>query len=264
MVWAFLCWTLWSARADEPLREVAVLLSRYEAGEVPATPEVLGAIDRIGAEGAPSDASLLASLVAHESEPTAGTARRALDALRARQRTDQRQRFAATQLPAPSSAGGESARCLAYAEALLGTSVPLAEEGGRARALALEDAGDVRGAVRQYAALAALGDGEARAELVGFGVDPERLLLGMLRLAPDVGAPPTDAKTLDLLVRRGDRLTVAVLAERAAAPTASEAAFAVDALSRMLNPREREVPLRADAERHARLVLGALEGASAP
>jgi HEAT repeat protein len=185
--------------------------------------------------------------------------------------------------------GGEEAACAAYADRILGTEPlgphpstreevkgdpeALIEEGrprtavavlerdpsSAARALearAWEDLGEPRGAVRQYALLAARGEAEGWEALDRFGVDPERLLLGLLTHADTRLPPGAESEVLEVLVRRGELPTVEVLAERATHRSASERAIATDALVRMIQAAGREHPLgeRAHAVAHEALV----------
>lgn len=192
--------------------------------------------------------------------------------------------------------GREEAACAAYAEFILGGPadevIPVALRGGAAqpdaevllaggaprRALAAidqpsvaagmlaaqarEDLGDVRGALRTWATLAASGVPEARNALDSYGIDAERLLLGILvergvTGTDEAGPPPlkTDAQVLEVLVRHGGNLTVAVLAEQTRHGTASDGATAADALGRMLDPSMRAEPLPVGVEREARHAL---------
>lgn len=199
------------------------------------------------------------------------------------------------QLAAPAAAlrkkglGGDEAACAAYADKILGTQPlaphPMTAEGvkgdpqaliaeGRPRtavavlehdpspaarrleALAWEDLGEPRGAVRQYALLAARGEAEAWDALDHFGIDPERLLLGLLTDGDARLPEGAESEVLETLVRRGDLLTVEVLAERATHRSASERAIATDALVRMMQSTGRERPLggKARAVDHSALV----------
>jgi len=190
------------------------------------------------------------------------------------------------QLAAPTAAlraqglGSDEAACAAYAGRVLGTGSlgphPASEDAakgdpealiaeGRPRtavavlehdpspaarrleALAWEDLGEPRGAVRQYALLAARGEAEAWDALDRFGVDPERLLLGLLTRAETRLPAGSESEVLETLVRRGDLLTVQVLAERATHPSASERAIATDALVRMAQATGRDGPLGSKA-----------------
>ncbi len=168
--------------------------------------------------------------------------------------------------------GPTEARCAAYADRILG-DVPAIQglslpddperllERGEARAAvgaltadttpaiavrAYEDAGDVRSAIRVHALAAVGGDPAATEALESYGIEVERLVLGMLH-TDRVHEP----EALETLVRKGRGLTVSVLAERVIHPTSqSDLATAADALGRMLHTQLRPDPLpRADRER---------------
>lgn len=114
------------------------------------------------------------------------------------------------------------------------------------RVRAFEDAGRVRGAIRIHAEQAASGDAEAIEALESYGIEVERLVLGLLHQDQN-----RESETLETLVRSGRGLTVRVLAERVVdPPSASDQVTAADALGRMLHTQARRDPLpRADRER---------------
>lgn len=178
--------------------------------------------------------------------------------------------------------GQQEAICAAYAATVLGTEVGLPPEmkrqSGDARDLlaagrpyralsatlgktdadgrllaarAQEDLADVHAAIRSYAWLAAEGNADARDALDGYGIDAERLLLGMLSVGQRVSKPANDAAVFEVLIHHGDDLTVTVLAERIRSRPGSESAWATDALARMLDPQVRESPLPTIVQREA-------------
>lgn len=183
--------------------------------------------------------------------------------------------------------GNEAARCAAYAEAvlsgpklevemasdehlaaedLLAAGMPrraliaaMSDQRPEARHLeaqAREELGDVSGALHEYALLASRGDNNARDELDDFGVDAERLLLGMM--VGQKGSTldlSSDAATLDVLVRHGEELTATVLAERTVNGSLAVRAVATDALGRMLSGSGRPHPLSARGKRIAQRAL---------
>ncbi len=263
------------------LDTAASALSRYPAGQVPVEVHVITAIATLGEQGGAAERPLLANLARHERSEIRAAAVSALNELRSRMREVQRQDFAATlpswsDLASEVSAGGESSSeghlCAVYAlrvmgnkrlaaptpgagdvEHLLATGQPhraLAAAAGDQSteaqlqsALALEEVGQVRAAVRAYAALAASGDVAAGNELNGFGVDTERLLLGLLELEEASPLDRNEAQVLEVLVRSGEALTVEVLTERTQSATHSDRATAADALVRMLDENLRSRPL---------------------
>jgi hypothetical protein len=167
----------------------------------------------------------------------------------------------ARELGAPTPVGGVVVPVEA-AELLLAAGLPrkalavaIADDGPAARMLearAREDLGDLSGAIRGYAELAARGDAHARSELDDIGVDTERLLLGLLVSPVRAREVSSDAAVVDVLVLHGEDLTATVLAERTRSTSPSDRAVATEALGRML---VRPAPLAASGQRIARLAL---------
>ncbi len=251
----------------------AALLSRYPAGEMPMDGATMTALRVLGERGDRDDISLLRNVAEHERDEVRGMALAAIASIRERQQADLRAAFAAT-APDPTAPavatqrggiGPSESACARYALGVLGDAPLTAPPSGRppikgdpadliaegrprqavsvlvqdrsdaARRLearAWEDLGEPRAALRQFALLAAHGQADGWQALVHYGVDPERLLLGLLTTgALRVGR---DAELLEVLVRRGDLLTVEVLAERSARASASDRAVATDAIARMV------------------------------
>jgi hypothetical protein len=153
-------------------------------------------------------------------------------------------------------AGGRPRQALSAALAVEREGVAREGESRWLQARAYEDLGEVRSAIRMYAILAAGGDEKAKAALDGYGVDTERILLGILAF-PDFSdeADATPAQVLEVLVRHGDDLTVTVLAERTRSAAASDQATAADALARMLEGSARSHPLGVAVQHDARSAL---------
>jgi hypothetical protein len=160
--------------------------------------------------------------------------------------------------PPEQRAKGDPEALLAEGRPALALAVLAGDPSPRARRLeatAWEDLGEPRGAIRQYGLLASQGDQEAHSTLDRYGIDPERLLLGML-VRPDLYVSAgTEAELLEVLVRKGGHLTVSVLAERGTHHSASDRAIATDALARMLDPPPSDAPLSPMARRLARQAL---------
>jgi len=140
----------------------------------------------------------------------------------------------------------------------------LARPGHDARMLEatiLEDLGETHSAVRLYALEFGAGYADARVALEGFGVDPERLLLGLLGTLETPQLIRIEAEMLDTLVRQGNALTVSVLVERMEKhPTFSERATATDALARMLDPAIRKEPLSTTGTKRVKQALYRVSG----
>jgi len=235
----------------------AVALSTYNEGTLPVERPVLSALATLERHGTPAEVSLLKHLQQHENKVLANLAGRAIDAIRTRQRDDQRSEFSRslTQESPTGNAvrrwrnaglGPTEAACAAYADAVLGSEpvhpdVDVVDDALSAREL--EDRGHVRQALRIHALRAAAGHESGTTALLAYGVDSERLLLGMLHTGSAL-----EPEALETLVRGGENLTVRVLAERVKRPIGSEQATAADALGRMLSAELRRAPL-ADADR---------------
>jgi hypothetical protein len=126
----------------------------------------------------------------------------------------------------------------------------------RSEAVAREEIGDLDGALHLYARLVAYGDPAAQDALDGFGIDAERLLLGLYVHPKDGTLQGADGPiVINHLVRNGETLTVAVLAERHQTGTVSERMTTVDALGRMLEDQSRARPLPSAGRRIAREAL---------
>ncbi|TVQ93137.1 MAG: hypothetical protein EA397_05020 [Deltaproteobacteria bacterium] len=256
-----------SAYGDDVVSTVAGQLSVYPPGEVPADEATLEGIALLGRVGGPEELPLLRELVRVEGALVRERASLAIRAIRHRRAATSRASFL-TDLPTEEylvqptkiwrrrGLDPAQARCAAYADAILGAQpkertprVISDVELERAAAL-LEQRGEIGLAIRLHAERAAMGHEPAFTTLEGFGVDPERLLLGLIatRRAPEL-------ETLAVLARRGERLTVEVLAERILRGEVSDQINAADALGRMLLVRHRLRPLSTDEVLAARKVL---------
>ncbi len=272
------------AEAAAQLDASARMLSRYPAGEIPVEAQVLGAIATLGDLGTRAEIPLLANLVRNERLEIRTVSIAALEDVRSRLRSRQRVAYAADLVQRDDPQGPtDTSRCVAYAQLVIGDGhglAPRPEKGDAERllrtgqphkalaaaaansdedsrfheAIAREELGDVRGAVVEYAELLAEGNETAERELDAFGVDTERLLLGLLSME-DIPVARNEARVLDILVRKGSGVTVGVLAERAMQGHASDRATATDALVRMLDTSQREQPLAEDGVRSARTAL---------
>lgn len=280
------------ALADAERADAARTLSAYTPGRMPVERPVLEALATLEVYGEPQDVALLRDVLSHESDLLGRLARGAIGTIRERQRRAQRQAFAdalqagsGAQLQAEATwrargLGPTEAWCAAYADRVLGDqALPLTARSdadpvrllarGEARAAvaalapdvpaettirAFEDAGEVQAALQIHARLAAAGDPTSEQALQDYGIEVERLMLGLLH-RDRVHEP----ETLETLVRRGKGLTVRVLAERVVdPPSASDQATAADALGRMLRTEARPDPLpRAERERIRAALLAA-------
>lgn len=256
-----------AAQAGEAVDDAAGALSVFAPGHVPDDPEVRLWIEQIGALGGAEELPLLRELVRSEGAGVRRSAQAAEREIRQRIATSQRQHYLAS-LPSEAALASPTERwvhrglepaqagCAAYAEAVLGqdpdpelrrtTSAPTLEKMARA----LADRGELQLAVRLHAAGASRGHEPSFLVLQELGVDPERLLLGLIATgqAPDLSA-------WTILSRRGERLTVEVLGERIRGRSLTHQISAVNALGDMLVVENRVRPLHSSEATRARQLL---------
>jgi len=221
----------------------AGMLSRFPAGSVPASIAVLNAMGILAESGDEEHTSLLESMLGTESIQVQEAATLALGSISNRSRRALRQNFS---VPSPLQInafaeqfrdqqlrlGLHERRALAYAVLILGEIPPNTNTEWRENGTTKEKASDPTGALRSYAQAAAHGHVDAFHEIQAYGLDPERLVLGLWTAwCPD----RTDTSpALDTLVHLGSIQTVRVLANRSVRGTAYHRAIALNALSQML------------------------------
>ena len=283
--------SLWAGPVS--LSEAATLISRYPAGQLAETDSVRDALHVIGKEGTRREIGLLQQVILLESHASQLLALHAVREIRTRQITQQRAAFRAAMsewvqdhgtMNPTNGAGPKEDECIAYAHWLVSQwptvvttpntgnarlmlqqgrtkaalSAVLDKEGHEARMLEgqiREELGDVYGALAVYTNEFADGHLEAGQKLESYGVQPERLLLGLLSSDTRVQYLADDTSIIETLVRQGGTLTVRVLAERTKHPVPSEQTVAVDALGRMLANTQRRVPLSNTGRRVAHEAL---------
>ena len=224
--------------------DAASLLSRFPQGHVPPSIAVLDALGSIAESGDEEHISLLNSLIEDEANEVQHAANRALATISKRERQILRATF-----KAPTSAdvdafvqhipkseadlGFSERRVLAYAILTLGEIPKNNDLAWQTRSEALEDARNPRGALQTYVQAAARGDRKAIDVIQSYGVDSEKLILGVWTAwCPD---RVDTTITLEMLLEMGSIHTVRVLANRAARSRPYHRALALDALSRMLS-----------------------------
>jgi hypothetical protein len=248
-----------------------VLLSRFPAGEVPATDEVLGAIGELAAHPENESVPLLRSLSRLEQGEVAEAARTALEATQTRlawreqaaARESFRHRLPSGRdlgrwlgdqrrqgsVPTLATVGRAEQGAVAYAALVLGgpeLSAPASPPPGLqvpddeasmalvADGLALEAEERMHEAVAAYAKAAAGGRAEAVVALERLGVDVDRLLLGMTSPVEVAGLPQLPPEQVQTLVRHGSADSVAVLIERARDQQGLDRLVALDALGNLI------------------------------
>jgi hypothetical protein len=234
----------------------AALLSRFPSGHVPATEPVMAAIAALGASGSREHLSLLSSLAEREEPEIQQAAQLAIAELNQRTVDTTRRIFSANNIPSDSAIdhwvraheselarpngsklGREDSRMVAYAAIVLdgikNAQVPTADD-DQAEAHARELQTDAIPALVHYARGAADGQQDSFDAIRAFGVDPERLLLGMSASPKSELVARVEPTAVEVLVREGSAPTIAVLMERAQSGDTAEKVVALDALGRML------------------------------
>ena len=245
-----------SVEREADAERAAATLSRFPAGHVPATEQVLAAIAALGASGSREHLSLLSSLAEREAPEIQEAAGLAITELNQRTVDTTRRIFSANNIPTNSAIdhwvlaheselsrsngsklGREDSRMVAYAAIVLdgikNAQVPTADD-DEAEARARELQTDAIPALVHYARGAADGQQDSFDAIRAFGVDPERLLLGMSASPKSELVARVEPTAVEVLVREGSAPTIAVLMERAQSGDTAEKVVALDALGRML------------------------------
>ena len=266
-----------SVEREEAAERAAATLSRFPAGNVPATEPVLAAIAALGASGTRDHLALLSSLEQREAPEVQEAAGKAIAELNQRTVDTTRRIFSASKIPSDgavdkwvraherelarpngSKLGRNESEMVAYAAIVLDgiktAQVPTADD-DEAEALAHELQTDAIPALVHHARSAADGEQQSLDAIRAFGVDPERLLLGMSASPKSEIVARVDPKAVEVLVREGSEQTIAVLMERAESGDTAEKVVAIDALGRMI--QKADVP---SATCH--MAVGRLETAS--
>jgi hypothetical protein len=241
---------------EDQAEQAAATLSRFPAGHVPATEPVLASIAALGASGSRDHLSLLSSLAEREAPEVQQAAELAITDLNQRTVDTTRRIFSASKIPNDSAIdhwvraheselsrpngsklGHTESRMVAYAAIVLDgiktAQVPSADD-DEAEAHARELQTDAIPALVHYARGAADGEQDSFDAIRAFGVDPERLLLGMSASPKSELVARVEPSAVEVLVREGSAPTIAVLLERAASGDTAEKVVAIDALGRML------------------------------
>ena len=290
------------AAPSDDVASMAMMLSRFPAGTLPNSEPVRAAIEHLGNVGDNGEVSLLRHILRTERPELVVLAEDAVEKIHERTRHSQRkafkrmllrndQRLANTIARQTEPVGPHERDCVAYAALVLGDSELVrveprfgdpkaflrrgelkralsaahSQHGHRARMLESrirEYMGDLHGALTILVAEYAEGHQDAKLALESFGVNSERLLLGLLNSTDTALSETHETDILNVLIRRGSLLTISVLAERIQHPAGSERGIAADALAQMLEPSHRDTPLNSHSRRAAHRVL--LQASSTP
>jgi hypothetical protein len=250
----------WLLVASLAHADPAALISRFPPGHLPDTEAVFGALQELAQHGTADDQPLLRSLVEKEEGGVQRAALEALAAIEGRERSALRSGFAHT-VPgereieawisgrgkAPSARLGQAEQqMVAYAALVLsqalsegcpGSLEPVAQAELpqlREQAKLAERANKPSLAVSLYVLAVVSGDNHARADIVEFGVDPDRLVLGMTSAGTPPEIPRIEAESVGVVVQGGEEETLAALLERARGSARIQRVMALDNLAGLL------------------------------
>jgi hypothetical protein len=224
----------------------AALLSRFEPGAMPKATGVVSALNSLADFGSAEHLPLLNSLASEEQYAIQVHARAAIKLIAQRERQANRNSYqrpghkAVTVWlsqhepvgPAGERLGRNERHAVAYTALVLAESIGPSTLQWRDLGERLELEGRHQEAIRLYVTAALRGEDEAFANLTAFGLDTERLMLGVYTALPsDHSAKPL---LLSWLVREGGITAVRVFAERIGRSEAIERATTLDALSKMI------------------------------
>ena len=203
--------------------EAAALLSRFEPGAMPRAVSVMGALSELGSFGSAEHLPLLNSLAAEEQEVIQTHARAAIERISQRERDHMRRRYqqpgneAVTDWlsrhepvgPEGERLGRNERHMVAYTALVLAGDDRPVDQDWRDNGEVLESQGHAQEAIQLYVTAALRGESDAYARLTAFGLDTERLMLGVYTALPARSrgstAPPRVARRRR---RHGDRSCV--------------------------------------------------------
>jgi hypothetical protein len=250
----------WLLIASLAHAEPAALISRFPPGHLPDTDAVFGALKELAEFGTADDAPLLRSVVEKEDGGVQRAAVQALAAIEVRERSALRDGFSrkipgekeidswiAARAKAPSARLGHAEQqMVAYSALVLAEAIvqgtpealePVAQAALpqlREQAKAAERTNKPALAVSLYVLAMVSGDEQARGDLVEFGVDPDRLVLGMTSAGTPPGVPRIEAESVGAVVRSGEAETLTALLERARGSARIQRVMALDNLAGLL------------------------------
>ena len=226
--------------------EAAALLSRFEPGAMPRAVSVMGALSELGSFGSAEHLPLLSSLAAEEQEVIQTHARAAIERISQRERDHMRRRYqqpgneAVTDWlsrhepvgPEGERLGRSERHVVAYTALVLAETIGPIDQDWRTTGEALESRGHAQEAIQLYVTAALRGEADAYARLTAFGLDTERLMLGVY-----TALPADHEARLPLqawLVDGGGLDTVRVFADRVSRTGAGERGLTLTALGVMI------------------------------
>ena len=246
MLFTFAITALLGTASAATVSEAASLLSRYPQGAVPFSEKTLAAVATLGAEGGECELSLLTDMAAHEVGPIREAVRMATDDLLSRLRLAARTRYRAPsdrqvaawlsdkQLVADDGRrlGRHEQLAMAYTSLALDHTIGVHTGDWKTVAEQLEAEGHTTPALQQYAAAVMAGELDAIDEFEGFGLNAERVMLGLfVSLPADLQQSSPAYAWLRI---NGTFETVSVFSDQAGGGTAFQRAMALDSLSEMI------------------------------
>ena len=226
--------------------EAAALLSRFEPGAMPRAVSVMGALSELGSFGSAEHLPLLNSLAAEEQQIIQTHARAAIERISQRERERSRRRYqqpgneAVTDWlsrhepvgPEGERLGRNERHMVAYTALVLAETIGPVDQDWRDAGEVLESQGHPQEAIQLYVTAALQGESDAYTRLTAFGLDTERLMLGVY-----TALPADHQARLPLhawLVDGGGMATVRVFADRVSRADADERGLTLAALGVML------------------------------
>ena len=246
MLFTFAITALLGTASAATVSDAATVLSRYPQGAVPFSEHTLAAVAKLGSEGGESELSILTDMAAHEVGPMREAVRIATDELIRRLRLAARTRYRAPsdkqvaawlndkQLIADDGRrlGRHEQLAMAYTSLALDHSIGTHTHEWKTFAEQLEADGHTTPALQQYAAAVIAGELDAIDAFEGFGLRPERVMLGLFVALPsDV---QQSSAVYDWLRTHGTLETVAVFSDQAGGGSEFQRAMALDSLGEMI------------------------------
>lgn len=241
----------------------AALLSRFEPGTMPQAVGVISALNDLATSGSAEHLPLLNSLAADEQLNIQTHAKTAISLIAQRERRIHRSSYqqpgngeVTTWLsrhepvgPAGERLGRNERHMVAYSALVLAESIGPVTEAWRSVGEKLEIDGRQREAIRLYVTAALHGESEAYTLLDAFGLDTERLMLGVYTALP--ANHPARVPLQAWLIQEGGLPTVRIFAERITRTDAAEREVSLAALGRMI--RAGRLNSSADAAARSRI-----------
>ena len=234
------------ASSQSTVDDAAALLSRFEPGAMPKAVSVMSALTDLATMGTAEHLPLLNSLAAEEQRDIQAHAKAAIQRIAKRERQIHRTSYqqpghqAVTAWlsrhepvgPAGERLGRSERHMVAYSALVLAEAIGPATKDWRSVGERLETDGRQQEAIRLYVTASLYGEADAYPLLDAFGLDTERLMLGVYTALPSDHQARITLQPW--LIQEGGIATVRVFAERIARTDAAERELTLAALSAMI------------------------------